>query len=875
MKRLVCLAMVVLVSSWPAWSAKLKVGEEVQLTLESAHPYGVADRASPDLVWSETLHDPRATYIAPHFAKFDLAAGDYVIVRSPAGSQSWRYEGLGRAGLGLSPGGFWSTHVKGDTAIVELYSRHAVGGFGFVIDRFARGFTSSELETFNPGLNPGADPDLPAPEAICGIDDSEWAPCYQSSEPEIYDKARAVARLLIDGSSGCTGWLIGCDGHLMTNNHCIGNASSAANTDYEFMAEGATCATNCAGGGACPGTIEATSATFVQTDAALDFTLVKLPTDLSETYGYMQLRDTGPVVDERIYIPQHAAAWGKRIAVFSTHPNDQSGFCEVFGLNHPPCAGGPGDIGYYADTQGGSSGSPVLAYSDHRVVSLHHCANCANRGNNVTDIIADLGANLPPCAIDQLAGTVELDRGSFGCSDAISITVLDDSVQGTGSQPVDVWSETESVPEPVTLIEGEPGTFSGTMATGTTSPLAADGIVSIGHGDVVSVRYIDADDGAGGIDVPRLVLADIDCLPPAISNVASSNETGNGATITWNTDEPADGLVVLGGGALTASDPELVGVHALQVIGVPECSTSYYSVSSRDEAGNSATDDASGELYSFLTGANTGFSFAGLDTPRSIPTATPQGIVSTLSVLDDETIVDVDVRVDIDHDATGELSLYLHLPNGGQVVLAKQRGGTGNDYIHTVFDDEASTPIGSGAPPFAGSFRPEQPLAAADGIHAAGAWSLRVVNSGGSTPGTLNSWELMLTYPDEPCAPPDVAPPPIPDGTGATDPLTVDPYGPGTLRIGWDDQCAPVQTNLLYGPLDQVSSYTVAGALCGVTSPFVWDSLPPGNLWILLVGEDGFSTEGSWGHGTDGERNGVTPSGECGNVQKDASGICP
>lgn len=873
MKTAVCLALVIVASSLLAWG-KIVVGEDIQITLESGHPYGTVDRAVSALVWSESLHDSRATYIAPHFAQFELAKGDWVIVRSPDGSQSWRYEGLGRGGLGLTPGGFWSTHIKGDTAIVELYSQHSSGSFGFVIDRFARGYTQSEIEAMNPSLDPGPDPDSPEPEAICGIDDSEWAKCYAISEPQIYDKSRAVARLLINGSSFCTGWLIGCDGHLMTNNHCIGTASAAANTDFEFMAEGATCQTSCLGGGACAGTIGATTSTFIQTDSGLDFTLVKLPTNLSQTYGYMQLRDSGPVVNERIYVPGHPAAWGKRIAVFSTHANDESGFCEIFGLNHPACTGGPGDVGYYADTQGGSSGSPVLAYSDHRVVSLHHCANCANRGTDVVDIIANLGANLPPCAVDQLAGTIELDRAAFNCSDSISITVLDDSLQGAGSQPVSVWSETEPVSETAILVEGDSGTFFGAIATTAGAP-TSNGMVSVGHGDLLTAQYVDADDGAGGTNVSRVATAVIDCAPPVISAIAASGETGNGATISWSTNEPADSVVVLGGGALTVSDSDLVGTHALEIVGIPECTMNYYSVSSTDEAGNTATDDAGGDLHSFATGANNGSSFDSVDTPRSIPTNSPPGVTSNLSIFDDETVADVNVRVDIDHDATGELTLYLKLPNGSRVLLAKKRGGTGNDFINTVFDDEASVQIGAGAPPYSGSFRPEQPLSAADGINAAGNWGLLAVNDVGGTSGTINSWELTLTYPDEPCPPPELAPPPIPDGSGATDPLTIERSGSDALLVQWDEQCAPLQTNLLYGPLDQVSSYTVAGALCGVTSGVVWSSVPPGDLWILLVAEDGQSTEGSWGQATSGERNGTNASGQCGNDLKDATGICP
>src|SRR3546814_8117553 len=55
----------------------------------------------------------------------------------------------------------------------------------------------------------------------------------------------------------------------------------------------------------------------------------------------------------------------------------------------PACSGGANDIGYYCDTQGGSSGSPVIAYNDHLVVSLHHCANCPNRGVPIQAVITD------------------------------------------------------------------------------------------------------------------------------------------------------------------------------------------------------------------------------------------------------------------------------------------------------------------------------------------------------------------------------------------------------------------------------------------------------------------------------------------------------
>lgn len=357
---------------------RVKVGTEVAYEAQSSEY--AATKAGSNLVWRQEIKHPGASYIAPHFKHFNLPNGAAAVVRSPDNLRLWTYTGQGKPRSGDRQG-FWGIHIPGDTALIEVYSRNPVGKGAVQIDGYAHGFSKQEM----------GGPVLGEPEAICGTDDSKRAQCYLGTD--FYDKGRAVARLLINGSSACTGWLVGSEGHLMTNNHCIANASEASNTDYEFMAEG-SCNQNCESWFACPGTVEASGGAFVQTDSALDYTLVKLPNNVSGTYGYLQMRTTGAVLDERIYIPQHAAAWGKRIAVESTASGD-GGFCRANSLNQTPCSGGPGDTGYMCDTRGGSSGSPVIAFNDNAVVSLHHCANCPNRGVPIEAVIADLGGNVP------------------------------------------------------------------------------------------------------------------------------------------------------------------------------------------------------------------------------------------------------------------------------------------------------------------------------------------------------------------------------------------------------------------------------------------------------------------------------------------------
>jgi len=370
--------------------AKVTVGETVNERFDSAHPY----RGAGGLVMEKVFRWPNAGYISLHFANFDLAPGDYVQISSPDGRFSYVYSGKGKVvrGGGAVLSQFWATHIPGDTAVVRLFGKNPAGGWGFTVDKWVRGYEPEILdETFAQ-----LEGDVWI-ESICGTDDKEWAPCYSGTT--MYEKARAVARLLINGNSACTGFLVGSEGHVMTNYHCIGNQTDADNTDYEFMAEGATCSTDCTGWLACPGEVEASSGLLEGSDYDLDYALVLLPTNITSTYGYLQFRSSLPDIDERIYIPQHPGAYGKQLAVYSTDSHDESGYCEVYSLNETPCIGGPGDIGYFADTAGGSSGSPVLAYGDHLIVALHHCAACPNRGVPIPAIIADLGAALPNDAI--------------------------------------------------------------------------------------------------------------------------------------------------------------------------------------------------------------------------------------------------------------------------------------------------------------------------------------------------------------------------------------------------------------------------------------------------------------------------------------------
>ncbi|MBW2421610.1 MAG: trypsin-like peptidase domain-containing protein [Deltaproteobacteria bacterium] len=321
------------------------------------------------MIWSEVIHHPGATYIALHFSNFTLPDGTSLRVSDGEGGQSYALTGQGK----MNAGTFWSQHVKGDT--IQLTLTAGGGGHGsFRLDEYAAGFVALQG----------------APEAICNADDKDNAVCYSGTHPTEYARARAVARLLINGVSLCTGWLVSDDNHMLTNEHCITTASDATNTDYEFDAEAPNC-----GDGNCrlchPGNV-ISGATFIQDNANLDYALVRFTTgNPAATYGFLEIDDRDAIPGEEIYIPQHPAGFAKELGIFS---DVDGGECVVGTITEAPCVGtGYNDVGYFCDTEGGSSGSPVLARSSHKVIALHHCASCENRGvpiNLVYDEIAPI-----------------------------------------------------------------------------------------------------------------------------------------------------------------------------------------------------------------------------------------------------------------------------------------------------------------------------------------------------------------------------------------------------------------------------------------------------------------------------------------------------
>lgn len=98
------------------------------------------------------------------------------------------------------------------------------------------------------------------------------------------------------------------------------------------------------------------------------------------------MQNTLPAVDDTVYIPQHPKGRDLELAIFENHPVVSSGLCTVKtngqGVQDRTCTlygAGFKDFVTFCDTEGGSSGSPVLSTTSNKVVGIHHCgSSCEN-----------------------------------------------------------------------------------------------------------------------------------------------------------------------------------------------------------------------------------------------------------------------------------------------------------------------------------------------------------------------------------------------------------------------------------------------------------------------------------------------------------------
>ena len=250
---------------------------------------------------------------------------------------------------------------------------------------------------------------------------------------------------------------------------------------------------------------------------------------------------------------------------------------KVCGASYPPTGvDSPGRIVFLSfpiDTVPESGPTP-----DNEVVLLRNILNFLDPGGAGTSIIW-------------------FDNTVYTIPDIVTVEVGDPALAGLG--PVQTVFSTTSATNLVKITLNEtthPGLFRGSIGLVASNTTAA-GQLSVKSGDIISASYFDPLARSNVV-----ATAAVSTVAPVITQVQAATNIGS-AVITWNTSTPADSLVEYGVPLLNQSvyNPQLVTSHSITLSGLSANRTYYYSVTSRDQAGNSATANNQGALYSFIT----------------------------------------------------------------------------------------------------------------------------------------------------------------------------------------------------------------------------------------------------------------------------------
>lgn len=410
---------------------------------------------------------------------------------------------------------------------------------------------------------------------------------------------------------------------------------------------------------------------------------------------------------------------------------------------------------------------------------------------------------------------VLLPAGPWGCDSPLPVRIEDYAVPFSTTIEVQVFSDVETTPE--TFEVSWEGSFSIDVPLTSDPPIVGDGRVSVAGAGTVTARY------QGATPVTIDVYANCVGDAAAASAVVVDYPALGATRLSWTSTVPARAVLEWGQAAPTTTtvvSPSASTAHAVTLSPLPTSTEFVYRIRLETDFGAETLDDNGGALYTFVT-------------------PPPTEIEGVAIVVEDDAAT-------ISWTTTTPMSATL------------EWGETSPDNVAVPSTPPWQTAhevtLGGLDPATGHVFR----------IRADTEYGFEVSNDNG---GALFSFTTGL--------------PEIPDGTNGSLPLRVG-MSPEGLPLSWDPSCPTETTNLLYGALGDVSSLTVTGAICDIPTAFWpdgwlwwWNLVPEGDVWFLAVRDTPENVESSWGKASDGsERNGSTPSLQCGVVSKIPFGTC-
>ena len=224
------------------------------------------------------------------------------------------------------------------------------------------------------------------------------------TDSQDYQLGRKVGLIFIQDPSGgsfiCTGFLVGPD-LFMTNHHCLygefgPRPLETARIFMDFYQDRDVDRTL--------GGVTARVSELLRADAEKDYALLRLDTPIGETYGWLEFDTTTRTnPNQSVKIIQHPRGRSKEIVRRNSKIIDIPAGHPLFDV--------PAALAYFADTEGGSSGSPVFLREGTGVIAIHHSGwrrqvtgvPIHNAGTLMSHIVPEIQQYLPtePPTVDE------------------------------------------------------------------------------------------------------------------------------------------------------------------------------------------------------------------------------------------------------------------------------------------------------------------------------------------------------------------------------------------------------------------------------------------------------------------------------------------
>ncbi|MBN1876694.1 MAG: VCBS repeat-containing protein [Anaerolineae bacterium] len=129
-------------------------------------------------------------------------------------------------------------------------------------------------------------------------------------------------------------------------------------------------------------------------------------------------------------------------------------------------------------------------------------------------------------------------------------------------------------------------------------------------------------------------------------------------------------------------------------------------------------------------------------TDTATPIADDTVLTVSLPITFTGEVIDLDVHLTLTHTWDEDLVINLLSPTGKKICLVANAGGGGDNFLETVFDDDAVIPVWEGSAPFTGPYHPEDNLDVLQGVNITGVWRLVIKDIYQGDEGTLLSWGI-------------------------------------------------------------------------------------------------------------------------------------